>query len=433
VYLLKLFIIVYTFIDFVRRFLDDSKVILISLDIIITITIIYYLYVNKLKVRNLTKIPISIRLSLFLLFIIVFLQMYNPYYIDIKVSLVALRSYLLPIPMILIGYHFAKKKLFYQFNLIPFIVFLVILSVIYSIIQMMSDYTLIIGTAMEFIAPMEHSVHSYGDDSIQLASSFFASSKRFGHFLIIMYFLYVGLSLNYKHKINKYIFILFLSGLVLSGARESFMLFLVFNILLYIYFNKVTKIFIIFFITFIVLFLIYLNLPDNVIEKLKFLFSNIDDYINRVLMFFPNLFLNFDNENLLFGLGTGKYGQASLLNENLNQIIRVMHKVFFNIPTSCQNSITFSDAGLSKITIELGFVGMLIYIFFLISIIRIALKNIFNKYETDNLNLLLSLYIITWVIFFLKAHPVSSDIFMTYFLFFSIGYISYIERRILIK
>ncbi len=422
--LFKTFILVYTFIDLIRRFFDGSKVLLISLDIIIIITLFYFISINNLKLRYLTKISIYLRLVLYLLFLIILLQIFNPYYFDIKTYIVGFRSYLLAIPIVLIGYHFSKNKLLLDKSLIIFIIVLSFITVVYAIFQLSTDYTLLVGTAIEFIAPMEHGVHSHGDQLVQLTSSFFASSKRYGHFLMIMYLMYVGISFSLYKKINFYIVIFFLVALIISGARESFVLFILVNLIFVIKFLN-TRWWSIFFVFGVFALIIFLLLPNEDLKlKIDFMLSTPDEYVRRIYMFFPFVFSDLSNPNMFFGLGVGKYGQEAMLNPVLSDTTSGIDRVFFHNLDFFSNAYGFMDAGLAKVTIELGFLGISIYLLFIIYILCLATKNIVYTSE-DKLKIAFSLFIILWVIYIMKAHPNISDIFMSYFLFFSIGYISY--------
>ncbi len=427
-FLFKIFILTYTFIDLIRRFFDGSKVLLMSLDIIIVTTLFYFVATNKSKIRYIHNISIYLRVILFLLFMIILLQVFNPYYYDMKTYIVGFRSYLLAVPIILIGYYFSKNKLLLTNNMIYFIIILFLITLVYAIFQLTVDYSLLVGTPMDFIAPMEHGAHSHYDKEIQLTSSFFASSKRYGHFLMIMYLLYIGISLTINKQINIFIIALFVIVLIVSGARESLVLFLFINIVLMIKFMKL-KLWIVVFIFIIVsigLFIMYAS--DALLFKIDFMLSSPDEYLRRIYMFFPFAFSNFSNPDMFFGLGVGKYGQETLLNTDLFNVTYRADRIFFHDLDFFSSAYGFMDAGLAKITIELGFLGISIYLLFIIYILYLAIRNIIYLSE-DKLKLGFSLFIVLWVIYIMKAHPNLSDIFMSYFLFFSIGYISYKEKK----
>ena len=429
IFLFKLFIFVYIFVDFIRRFFEGNKFILMNLDLIVLITFIYYLRITKFKILDISKISIWLRIYLSLFTLIIFFQIFNPYYYDAITYIVGVRSYLLAIPMIFIGYYFAKNKLLINQSMINFILFFVILSLFYAIFQLMTDYTKLVGTAMEFIAPMEHGVHSFGDKAVQLTSSFFASSKRYGHFLMIMYLLYLGITLNLQNKISIVVTMIFMVALVVSGARESFVLFLVIQIFLFLKFSNIKSKIIILIISIIVLLLGVYFISDNLLFKLKFLLSSPDEYLRRIYQFFPPPFVEFNNPNMLFGLGVGKYGQESLLNPNILNLTHGIDKTFFHSLDFFGSTYGFMDAGLAKVFIELGFFGIVVYILFLINIIILAIQNISYVKQIDYLKFSLSIFILLWIIYMLKAHPNISDIFMSYFLYFSIGYISFKEKK----
>jgi|APSaa5957512535_1039671.scaffolds.fasta_scaffold13771_2 hypothetical protein len=398
-----------------------------TLDVIIVITIFYFFFTNNYRIKYLYKIPIYLRIILFIFISVVFLQMYNPYYYDIYTYIVGFRSYLLAIPIILIGYYFAKNRLLITQDMIKFILSLSIITFFYAVFQLMTDYTLIVGTAMEFIAPMEHGVHSHGDQGVQLASSLFASSKRFGHFLIIMYLIYVGISLSKNKKINFMIIIFFGVALIVSGARESFVLFIFTNLILMIKFMRIKGWLLLSVVSTVVIGLFVLYASDDLIFKIDFMLSEPGEYLRRIYQFLPFLYQDFNNPYMLFGLGVGKYGQEALLNPELLSLTYGMDKVFFHDSSFFSGAYGFMDSGLAKISIELGFFGISIYLLFLIYILYLAIKNIIYLSE-DKLKLSFSIFIITWTVYMMKAHPNISDIFMSYFLFFSIGYISYKEK-----
>ena len=422
-FLFKLLLVVYVFVDFIRRFFESDKFILMSLDLVIIVTILFYLI--AFKSLNISKISIFIRLYLVLFIFIVFFQILNPYYYDAITYIAGARSYLLAMPMIFIGYYFAKNKLLIRQSNVNFIIFFVVITLLYAIFQASTDYIQLYGTAFQFITPMEHGVHSHGDQEVQLVSSFFASSKRYGHFLIIMYLLYLGISLTLRYKISLTVTMLFVIALIISGARESFVLFFLIQIYLFFKFSTVKQKVIILTLSIVSMLIVMIVANDDLLLKIDFMLSTPDEYLRRVYMFFPPALVDFNHPNMFFGLGVGKYGQEAILNSEVLSLTYGIDREFFHSLDFFGSSYGFMDAGLAKIFIELGFLGIVVYLLFLGSALYLASGNLLLKFYDDYLKMTLSFFIILWVVYMMKAHPNISDIFMSYFLFFSIGYVSY--------
>ena len=200
-FFLKLLIITYVFTDFTRLFFGQSNISYLLIDSILIIFYLttdnYFSFLNDLKMK--------IVVFNFLIFIIyITFQFFNFNYYSFIVNLSGFRTYVLPIFILPIGYIFAKKEIFEKSNIQIYIIFISLITIIYAFFQLYTDPMLLSSGLQEFVIPQEHGVHSSDSGDIRLISSFFASSKRFGRFLILMYLLYVSINEQKSIKIKKY-------------------------------------------------------------------------------------------------------------------------------------------------------------------------------------------------------------------------------------
>ena len=427
-FFLKLLIITYVFTDFTRLFFGQSNISYLLIDSILIIFYLttdnYFSFLNDLKMK--------IVVFNFLIFIIyITFQFFNFNYYSFIVNLSGFRTYVLPIFILPIGYIFAKKEIFEKSNIQVYIIFISLITIIYAFFQLYTDPMLLSSGLQEFVIPQEHGVHSSDSGDIRLISSFFASSKRFGRFLILMYLLYVSINEQKSIKIKKYIPLLFLIAIFITGAREIFISFIFLNIFIFFKNLNLKNVFILLISCFLLFLITYtlINKSENkdvLISMIDFQKSSYEEKGERFNALFPLFDLKLTNRNLFFGIGPGKFGQEARLDQDIYNKNEFFSSQFYNSDHNYTEGFN-TDAGLSKIFIELGITGILILAFCFLPVYIKIFIIIFSK-NYNSIKFHLSFYILIWTALFFKSHPVISDVFLSSFLYFSIGFIFYEEE-----
>ena len=316
--LLGLFIFLYAAIDLLRKIFGLGGITLLSHDLILgliyLVSVIYWMHRSNFIIR----IPKSEKLFnsffIFLMLSLIFSIASNFGNFGM-LTLLGIKTYLFPIPMILVGYFISKElsneKL--QRNVLTFLYFIYFFILAIFFIQYFASNFL----GIEFLPSQEHESRSYLDESISLFSSVFFSSKKFLRFLLLLTLL-IWITQSLRSKSN---WVLFLTAFVslLSGTRDVTVLICAFIVIIYfrnIYIVRLSNntlmsanIFRFFILIFLSLFLI---VGLIFISQLRYLL-NVDEPIQlviRVLAFFPFLFV--DWSNLIIGIGPGSYGQESV-------------------------------------------------------------------------------------------------------------------------
>jgi hypothetical protein len=412
----------YVFIDVVRRFFDGSTWLLLVVDVSVIAVFIVYSFVNQnsLMSKRLVNTVMFFFIALFVF--IVFLQILNQTEPSVLLTIAGLRTYLLPIPFLFVGYAFSLIHHPSDYHRASnFILVILYLVVLFALLQFLIDRSGIGGIFLTMLTPMTPGTHGYGEELFQLSTSFFAGSKRYASFLLLSYLLLWGSFKDQKLKIIL-LFIIVLVGLLVGGARDSLWMFLFFHVV-YILSNKSRFLA---FLPFGVVSLLILSMGVGFSDfdfglRLKFLVASEDDLLGRFLMLFPFLKINFDSELLFTGIGLGRYGAESLLDPSISQLSKMyLHSMlykyeFFN------NALGFDDSGLTKIYIELGIIGLVAYLSLLLSAIYVALRSM--RGNVSHLSFALSYYVLVYIVLGLKAHQFISNIFMTSLFYFSLGYL----------
>ncbi len=418
----KLLITGYVIGEFSRVFFDNSILSLLVTDFFIIAIFIRYLKVTRLKLLHLNHLNFDIKISLYLISLVIILQLLNFYYTDIFTTIAGLRSYLLPIPFLFIGLYFAKNSLL-DYEKANFFLYVSLASIALSILQIALDPSILENITLNLISPRDGGLHSYGDVNIDTVSSFFSSSKRYGRFLLFLYIFYSGIALKFKN-FNKYIVIAYFIGFALSGSREAFTLFIILNFIYLLKYTSFKTKVISLSVSGLFLFtsLITINLSEDVSNRLGFLMPTYEEYVERLEGFFPIIHANLNNRHFFTGIGLGKFGQESQINRDIYMKSFKMKDKFFNISYEDDRLGATNDYGLAKIFIELGFFGVLFYLLFFFAIFKLSIKKIFSK---DALTVAFSFYIFAWIIIFLKSHSLLSDIFFSSIIFFIIGFLCF--------
>jgi O-antigen ligase len=213
-----------------------------------------------------------------------------------------------------------------------------------------------------------------------------------------------------------------LVGLVISGAREGLVLYLIF--LLFLCFPKISylskkqkRIFLVatlFSILFLVIYLaehfVYIN----------FLLS-VDDpysYIKRLMMLLPVFSLDLTSEIYQFGIGASRFGVATKYLPSLRyQVDSLLPELTRDVETNF-GTLTFVDSGVLKFLVEFGYVGLFLILVVFLSLSILVLRNLIFESSRSGLVIVLPFFIF---ILFLKGHSVISDIVMSSIFYFMIG------------
>lgn len=424
--------LVYPCLDFIRKLLPLSPVIYVLQDLMILFLYIVMLLVfmrkQKFEGRYSIRSPIKSNGMLILfLVLLLFSLMLSSLMSKINspiLSILGTRTYLLGIPMLFWGYSsldvFQSTGFLRKANqLLTFIVWFIIFV---SILQFAGK-----ATGASILPALEHEIHSFGTSEISLHSSVFVSSKKYARYLLFTFVLLsiVRNQLGLKMGLITPVFLL---GVLISGSRESFVLAFIFIVLVFlrrrskvkfkgrVIPQKVKEI------TFFTLALSLITVLVQFVERFQFIIATDDSlsYVRRVLQFFPFLWIDWTNPEVWTGLGPGSYGQETKLIPGIRDRLEGSAEAVFSQSLSIGASlITFVDSGLTRIVMELGFLGIMSYVILIVMISKLAWKCLSGR--VSDIYFALSCLSIFWVVLFLKAHQVLADIFISMIFYFSLG------------
>lgn len=433
-YFLGFSVLSYIFMDIIRRadFIGSAALLLFDFSLCLTFVVFYCLgFRSSVRLQGYRSIPIEFKVFLLLLFFCVTLSVLNLAYLNIPVSVLGIRSYLLAIPMLGIGYTLAiylykEGKLNYSYflNVLSFILIAI------AFLQFLHNKGMVY---FPLFKPLEHAVHSYGVSEITLSASVFASSKRFARFLLLMYFL-IWMIKKVRNETIYPISILYFAGIFLSGSREAMLLFILFHLGSFLIVSGMrhqilkTVIYATGITCFMAVFM--LTLSESVLERLSFFLSlkELGQYVNRVFAFFPFIYLDLDFSHIFTGIGVGKYGQEVGIDPALKHSTDMLIPQAFSVGEYVAGApLIVTDSGLTKIIMEFGILGSLIYIPFFIYISR-TVKDIW-RFGSDPRVYATGCLVLCWFILFLKAHTMVSDIFNSAVFYFAVGILAYTVEK----
>ncbi len=413
-------------VDLIRKTMEGTIALLLVSDglvaFVFCVFILQYYFFGKGRVAR--YIPTKVLLLLVVFSCIVIIQSLNPGIPELILRIAGLRTYLFYIPVIALGLFVLRS----ENDLKHFHNFLFFLSIP---VILLSFYQAIAGpTKLPFaLASMGHAVHSFGIYSFELIPATFASSKRYGRFLFLVYPFIYGISAYLtKSKIKHLgLFLLFMTAAVVSGSREIVIILLLFHAMFWFltYRRLLNKYAIVFFtlISVVTLWHTVLNFKNTVGDitaknyRFKSILSNQEDWLNRFKIYTYGALIDVNQEysgsELFFGSGVGTYGQeTSLIGDQEH-----CRAIGINKPAG--------DSGITKLLVELGVIG-LCYFGFMYFVILIFLWQCVKKmknYKIYPVAVAVFFIPVGWLILFMKAHSVISDGMMSFGLWFSIGII----------
>jgi hypothetical protein len=283
----------------------------------------------------------------------------------------------------------------------------------------------------DFLIPMEHDHHSFYESKIDLISSVFASSKKYGRFMMFVMIFY-WVSRTVQNKSFGFVGIYFFVAIFISGSRESLVLAALFLILAFRYqstqlknkLNLIPKIGLkLRFFIIIPTLIVTVSILSLYSQQVQF-FLAMDDpfnYPRRVAQFFPLIAINTNYSDLIFGIGAARYGQEAQFVPELYELNEVILSSLLSSDVAFfAENLTFVDSGLTKIIIEFGIIGILVWMFPLMFLLRVVVPALFGD-RVRVTSFALAYMLLAWYIFFLKAHAFLSDLFMSALFYFLLG------------
>jgi len=424
-------VIVYSLVDIPRRSMGGAWSVLLLIDLTILLTYASYLkifYKSRHFFDGLSFMPVEMKLFLIGLVFVLFSSLIYPVHESALLNAMAFRTYILPIPMLLIGYHF-----FSSWSDL-------------SVVRGVERFTLLLGVSIatiafiqlglkqrgiDFLPPLEHEYRSFYSSQIDLISSVFSSSKKYGRFMFFVMALYF-LSRSLQGKSFGLAGIYLLASILISGSREALVIAILFLVLAIgiggeqlkqkshrtLKLNRALKLLIS--VTFLALTLTTLA-PFS--DRLQYFLAADDslNFIRRIVQFLPLFAINTDPRVLLSGIGAARYGQESQLVPELRANVEGMTDSLFGSDLVIgSEALAFSDSGLTKIIIELGIGGLLVWMLLLFFMFYRVLPAILGNHRSV-FQYSLAYMLFAWLVFFLKAHPVLSDFLMSSLFYLLLG------------
>lgn len=427
--------VAYVFIDLIRRFFEGSKAFLVVFDLGLVLAYLTFFICHRPTLGR------STRSRLFLLAIAAFAVLIvaecvnpSPFAQYPITKVLALRNYLFGVPCVFLGYHLASSaervSLFKWERLFRWLFAIVALFGVAS-------FALRVGTPGEVDAvlrPMGTVARSYGQRELQLSSSFFATSVRFAFFLLGGY-LFLWAAAQERRALVWPVTLVTAIGMYVSGSRTLFVLFLVFVALAFVFFRRgrrgleseravATVLLVALLAVGGLLFRGDLTRvsggDDEYRARASYLVQDRQEYLQRSQMTLSPLFLRADNEDLLFGIGVGTYGQETFTVPYLVQAHpRIVHRFFYEEP-----GLPLADSGLTKICIEMGIAGLVVVGGLLLLILWYsALAILRGAVRRDAFSFALGYLPIAWLINFLKGHQVLGGLELSAYLYLCLGFV----------
>ena len=150
-------------------------------------------------------------------------------------------------------------------------------------------------------------------------------------------------------------------------------------------------------------------------------------------MMFPIFSLNLGNFELIgfTGLGIGAYGVEALLNQDLYDFTYTLPEKVFTNHASFNAALSFGDAGYTKLFVELGLLGTVLFALFHVKIFLLSLYNLLHINRVSHYTTGMSILMAFWITIFLKNHTILSNSWLNLLFFTALGFIlsEYTEKR----
>lgn len=404
---------VYLFIDITRRFVPEISfaVILVDCFLICSVFCLYLqMYIKRISVVS--SVAFGPYILMTMIVFAVLITNITGLLPSIFIFLLSVKVYILPMLFVVFGMYL--YQLIINRNDCTKIV-LELKRYSYFIMSIGLLQFLLNFLGISFLAPLEHSIHSYGFEEINLISSGFVSSKKYIRILAFLAIFTILIATYHNIRIKWFHFFTLLSVLI-SGSREGAVVFILFTVI-FIYKNpqylniRYRKALLIFSILPSVFLISYMSKSSIL---LSFIFSINDPlaFIKRIVMLMPIFLIDFTNELFYFGLGASRYGIETKLIPGLREVVDpLVHQVAPDYVSAAFGLVTFVDSGAFKLIIDFGYTGAVIA-FTMISIVLFPFISSFFSRRSSTLMFGFSFLAFFWVILFLKAHSMISDVIM---------------------
>jgi hypothetical protein len=427
----------FAIVDLLRKLLSGTTALLAVTDVLVlAIYITFFLRYpggRALHRRTGTGLPWPVWLAGSLFIGIVIIQAFNPFIPVLLLGLAGLRTYVFYIPAALLGRFFLRSDEDIP-GLFRFLLWLSIPLIALAWVQAIMDPSKL----AQALLSMDSNVHSFGNFEFRLIPSTFASSKRFGRFLLIVYPTLYGLSLYLRKTrlVRIGLFTLFMSAALISGSRDTIMLVLFFHVVMYMLLapNLFRKgvLLLLTASAVVVVWNTLLNFDQTTITaenyRLRSLLSSRSDWIQRARWYAVDpmtaLREQYSASELFWGTGAGTYGAETGLLGDLSYVRTLgLSRAVGSEVEDGMNTYGVTDAGMSRLVVELGVPGLAafvcLYFFLLLSLWR---RTIFMKSDPlFPLGAALLFVPIAWLVLAAKAHNVLSDGMALFGAWFTIG------------
>jgi hypothetical protein len=412
----------FVIVDLIRKVLGGTKSLLILSDSLVAF--VFLLFFLKYCIIGNRRVIRYIPKKLQLLFIgfscIVMVQTLNPGIPHYIIRIAGFRSYLFYLPTIMLGLFLLRSEIDIN-RLGKFLLFLAIPVILFSFYQAFLSSTMS-GAAFSSLG---HKVHSFGNYEFDLISATFASSKRYGRFLFLIYPFIFSISVyKKKSKIKQLgLCFMFFAAAVISGSREIVVVLVLYHAFFWLFYskkqiNRFMKICIIL-LSAILIWNTILNFADNSIVmdysyRIKATLANQETWKNRIDIYLFEPFKNITDSPSLYkailGHGVGMYGQE-----------RTLLKI--KKPIEDEVVVYGGDSGITKLIRELGLLGFFYFIFMYAIILKFLWDSLvkFKSHSIYPIALSTIFIPIGWFVLMVKAHTIISDGMVSFGLWFAVG------------
>lgn len=411
------------FVDLARRWFEGSVFLLLAFD-----TVLILLFLSLLMRQALGRAPKIPRSALghplvlvgcaWVLFVVAaaLATGTNP-----VVAAAGVRSYLLPIPTLYVGLYFGYRWHRRGWGAPLWMGGLaIVITVLVAALQASVEHLTIAGMP---IASLEHSVHSFGSEYVELNSSVFASSKRFGRFLVMLMPLVwlAGATLGRRHIARLFV-IAAVVGTALSGSREALVLgTLGFILLTWIehrgYRFRLELPRPVFSVALVLAVLVGTFLVSP--TRARFLLGEQEDWQARIshMLVFPIEFMAWVGADqprfLVMGKGPGTWGQERHLAEGAVATIAEPLK------REIYSRGGLADSGLLRILIELGIPGVILWTALFGGLCVFAFRS--GRGVRNEVAVASFVALGSWTVLSLKGHTMINDLVLGAAYWFYVG------------
>jgi hypothetical protein len=424
-------------VDLLRKFLSGTTALLAVTDLLaLAIYVTFFLRYpggQRLHRRIGSGLlwPVWVAGALFVAIVII--QAFNPFIPVVLLGLAGLRTYLFYIPAALLGRFLLRSD-----DEIPrvfrFLLWLSIPLILLAWMQAIIDPSKL----AQALLSMDSNVHSFGNYEFRLIPSTFASSKRFGRFLLIVYPTLYGLALylGKSRSLRFGLFGLFMSAALISGSRDTSMLLILFHVFMFLFLapNMLRKwgALLLAASVAVVVWNTLLNFDQTTITqenyRVRSLLSNRSDWIQRVRWYVVDpvtaLREQYSASELLWGTGAGTYGSEIGLLGDPRRIRELgLSRGVGSEGENGMNTYGVTDAGMSRILVELGIPGLAAFICFYFSVVFCLWRRTITMRRDRLFPLAAALLFVPigWLVLAAKAHTVLNDGMALFGAWFVIG------------